>query len=143
MNNAFKKIEMFVVVVIIASIGIVYAFKQQPTSMSVVKDTKDTGKMATMSSAAPSNDLDQQAPETTIIYAGEDGKNAMELLRAGHQVDVKSYDFGDLVVSIDGIIPDSNHFWAMYVNGEMSQVGASLYITKSSDSIKWQIDEVE
>ena len=138
MNNVFKKIEMFVVVVIIAGIGIVYAFKQKPATTPPVAQNK----LSANSAGSPKNDLNQQAPETTIIYSGQDGRNALDLLKVNHQVESKHYDFGDLVVSIDGIIPDTAHFWAMYVNGEMSQVGASAYVTKSSDSIKWQIDAI-
>lgn len=63
-------------------------------------------------------------------------------LKANHQVDATHYSFGDLVTGIDGLKPDSKHFWALYVNGQFSQVGASAYVTKSTDQIKWEVDAV-
>ncbi len=125
MNNTFKKLEIFVIVVIIAVIGIIYAFRQKPAPSS---DTSAATSLMSQTGA--------------IEYSGQDGKNALELLQAGHQVDAKHYSFGDMVTAIDGLAADANHFWAMYVNGEFSQVGASSYMTKSSDVIKWQLDEV-
>jgi len=120
-----RRVEVFVVVVVIAFIGIVYAVEK---------------------AEAPTNQPQQQVIQTqtnVITYQGQDGKNALELLKSLHRVETKSYSFGDFVSSIDGVAPDSAHFWALYVNGSLSQVGASQYITKSSDTIKWQIDAVE
>ncbi|OGM32406.1 hypothetical protein A2803_01950 [Candidatus Woesebacteria bacterium RIFCSPHIGHO2_01_FULL_44_21] len=120
-----KKLEIFVIVVIISVIGIIYAFTQKPVR-------------------TPTNDLVRSQSEANIIeYPGQDGQTALELLQARHQVEAKNYSFGDLVMSIDGVTPDSQHFWAMYVNGQFSQVGASAYVTKNSDMIKWQIDEIK
>ena len=134
MQNLGKKIEIFVIVAIIAVIGIIYAFKQKPAPVLTTNTVADQ--------ATDQSGQVQEVPTTTIEYPGQDGKNALELLKAGHQVDAKHYSFGDLVTGIDGITPDSKHFWALYVNGQFSQVGASAYVTKAADSIKWQIDAV-
>ena len=113
------------IVVIISVIGIIYAFTQKPVR-------------------TPTNDLVRSQSEANIIeYPGQDGQTALELLQAQRQVEAKNYSFGDLVMSIDGVAADSQHFWAMYVNGQFSQVGASAYVTKNSDMIKWQIDEIK
>ena len=138
MFNIFRKLEIFVIVVIVAVIGIIYAFKQKP----VVPTTN----LAVNSQLSTQPSLDtipaSQVPATTIVYPGQDGKNALELLKAGHQVVATHYSFGDMVTGIDGIAPDKDHFWAMYVNDQFSQVGASAYVTKSTDTIKWQTDAV-
>ena len=156
MNNIGKKFEIFVVVAIIALIGIVYAFKQKPVlapttnnqntaqnenNNSTPSDQNDQSRRDDTSVGTPTG-TSAQVPSNVISYKGQDGKNALELLQATHRVDVKHYSFGDLVTGIDGITPDAQHFWAMYVNGQFSQVGASAYATKSSDTIKWQIDTV-
>lgn len=134
MNNIARRLEIFVIVVIIAFIGIVYAFKQHtvlaPTINAPVSQTDDQ--------STPQ----QQVPTTVITYQGQTGQTALAILQAGHRVDVKHYSFGDMVTGIDGITPDVQHFWSFYVNGTMSQVGASSYVTKSSDQIKWQIDTI-
>jgi hypothetical protein len=128
-----RRLEIFIIVVIIAVIGVVYAMTRQPVLAPVTEQsTQNQNQNST-----------QQVPTTIIEYKGQDGKNAMELLRASHQVEVKSYSFGDLVTGIDGVSPDSTHFWAMYVNNTFSQVGAAEVITKSSDTIRWQIEEIK
>jgi hypothetical protein len=132
-----KRLEIFVIVVIIAGIGIIYAFTQKPVLAPTV-DTA-TSVMPTPNAAPPPV---ADTPTTTFEYQGVNGKNALELLKASHQVQAKHYSFGDLVTGIDGITPDASHFWAMYVNGQFAQVGASSLITKNSDTIKWEIDAV-
>ena len=145
-----RKIEIFVIVVIIALVGIIYAFQQTPvlapTNDTVTTDQNNQTTPSTNTSVKPGTDPApppaQQVPTTTITYQGQDGKNALELLKANHQVEAKHYSFGDLVTGIDGVTPDSKHFWALYINDKFSQVGASSYITKSSDTIKWQMDSI-
>lgn len=78
-----------------------------------------------------------------IGYAGVEGKNALELLQASHQVEVKHYDFGDQVIAIDGVAPDSTHFWAFYVNDKLADVGAGGYQTKDGDRITWKLDALQ
>lgn len=90
----------------------------------------------TTSSPATTN----QAQSGQISYVGVEGKNALDLLKAGHQVEVKHYDFGDQVIAIDGVAPDNTHFWAFYVNDKLSDVGAGAYQTKNGDQIAWKLD---
>ena len=76
-----------------------------------------------------------------VITAGE---TAFDLLKADHQITAKDYGsgMGELVESIDGITPDSKHFWEFYVNGKSSNVGASLYILKGGDKIEWKLSAI-
>src|SRR3989344_4440077 len=129
MTNLGKKLEIFVIVAVIALIGIVYAFTRKPV-------------LAPTNTVSQNQNLDsqQQVPNTVITYIGVDGKNALELLKANHRVEAKEYSFGSFVTSIDGTAPDSSHFWALYINNELSQVAADTLMTKSTDTIKWQID---
>ena len=92
------------------------------------------------SSTTSDNSITSNTSE--ITYQGVDGKNALELLQASHQVDVTTSGQGDFVNSIDGVTPDSNHFWSFYVNGTMSSVGASSYQTKSTDILTWKLDAI-
>jgi hypothetical protein len=86
---------------------------------------------------------DNTTQSSTISYQGVEGKNALELLRVSHDVETQKFDFGELVTSIDGQASDpSANFWAFYVNGEMAQVGAGDYQTKSSDRIEWKLDSL-
>ncbi len=135
-----RRLEIFIIVSIIAGVGIIYAFTQKSVLAPTTNQSVNTNTSVHPESQTPSPT--PEVPSNTIEYKGVDGKNALELLKASHNVEAKHYSFGDLVTGIDGVMPDANHFWAMYVNGEFSQVGASQYMTKSSDTIKWQIDAV-
>ncbi|MBI4092314.1 MAG: DUF4430 domain-containing protein [Candidatus Kerfeldbacteria bacterium] len=78
-----------------------------------------------------------QTLPTKITYQGEDGKNALELLTAKHQV-VETDGF---VNSIDGRANTKVFYWFLYVNGKLAEVGAKDAVTKSSDSLEWKYEE--
>ncbi|MBX4191344.1 MAG: DUF4430 domain-containing protein [Candidatus Doudnabacteria bacterium] len=134
-----KRLEIFIIVVIIAVIGVVYALTRTP----VLAPTSENGAVTPNTNQNPGIAVGEPNPSMVISYSGVEGKNALELLRASHRVDVKSYSFGDMVTGIDGITPDTRHFWAMYVNGTMSQTGAGQFVTKKSDRIEWKIEEIK
>jgi hypothetical protein len=76
---------------------------------------------------------------TSISYKGEDGQTALALLKKHAQVQTKSSSIGDYVTSINGNDGGGSKYWLFYVNGQESQVGASAYVTKSSDQIEWKL----
>jgi hypothetical protein len=119
-----KRIEIFIIIVVIALFGVVYAF--------------------TRTAKAPITDTQQQASQNVaangVSYAGMDGRNALDLLKVFHKVDTKDTSFGPMIVGIDGVTPDSTHYWAFYVNGKLADVGANSYITKNSDTIEWKLE---
>ena len=78
-----------------------------------------------------------------ITYQGVEGKNALELLKASHQVESTTSDFGEFIVAIDGQRPDNQHFWAFYVNGQLAQEGAGTYQTKPTETIVWRLDKIQ
>ena len=73
----------------------------------------------------------------SVAYAGQDGKNALELLQAEHQVEASAEGF---VNAIDGVKPGEREFWAFYVNGKQAEVGAKDYQTKNNDRIEWKLE---
>jgi hypothetical protein len=75
-----------------------------------------------------------------VIAAGE---NAVDLLRLDHKITTQNYSgIGEFVQSIDGIGPDSKHYWEFFVNGKSSNVGASSYILKAGDNIEWKLSAI-
>jgi len=84
------------------------------------------------------------AQSSTISYKGVADKSALELLKSKYQVGTKQFSgLGEFVESINGVKPDSKHFWAFYVNGKSATLGASSYVTKNSDTIEWRLDEIK
>lgn len=91
--------------------------------------------------AAPAPTVQQQS--NSISYKGVENKNALELLKASHQVETQSFSFGEMVQSIDGKKATASEFWAFYVNGAQAQVGADSYQTKPTDTIEWRLEAIE
>ncbi len=73
-----------------------------------------------------------------IVYSGQDGKNALELLQAKFKVESSAQGF---VTSIDGRKAVDHEFWAFYVNGKQAEVGAKDLMSKNSDTITWKIEK--
>lgn len=70
------------------------------------------------------------------------GQTALSQLKKAaekYQFTIKTteYSFGAFVDCIGGICGDSNHFWALYKNGEMSMVGAADLFLSINDKISW------
>jgi len=85
----------------------------------------------------------EEKPAQTFSYKGVDGKNALELLKINHKVETKDFSgLGEYVEAIDGIKPDSKHFWKFFINGKSATVGAGTYVTKNSDMLEWEIDKI-
>ncbi|MDP2933178.1 MAG: DUF4430 domain-containing protein, partial [bacterium] len=68
-------------------------------------------------------------------YQSPSGETAMQLLKSVHQVKTKDFGpgLGEFAESIDGIIPAKDQFWAFYINGKSSDVGASSYKLSDGD----------
>jgi hypothetical protein len=73
-------------------------------------------------------------------YRGEEGKNALTLLK--EKTRVKQGSSG-LVISINArrAKEDKKEFWAFYINGKMAEVGPGNYQTKEGDIIEWKIEK--
>lgn len=73
----------------------------------------------------------------------KDTSTAYDLLSSTHKVGFKDYgSMGKFVQSIDGVAPDSKHFWEFFVNGKSSNVGASSYTLKDADKIEWKLSVI-
>lgn len=120
-----KKFFITILLAIVAAGGVYYYTKDRSTS-----DGQDVW---------PANEL---SSAEHVSYAGQDGKNAFELLQTAAQVEFKQYDFGVFVESINGVKPDAQHFWKLYINGAESQVGADQLQTKNGDVVEWKLEEI-
>ncbi len=81
---------------------------------------------------------------SAIKYEGEEGRTALEILKEKYQVQTKSFSgVGEYVESINSVKPDNKHFWAFYVNGKFSNLGAGDYKTKNGDQVEWKLEEIK
>lgn len=78
-----------------------------------------------------------------VTYEGVDGQTALALLQSTHTVEVKHYDFGDMVISIDNVpSQDGVNFWEFLVNGKQATQGADSYVTSAGEQITWQLTPI-
>ncbi len=80
-----------------------------------------------------------QRPLIELSYHGQNGVDALTLLKQHATVATKHYSFGDMVVSINGTAGSGPKYWTFYVNGNMAQTSAGAYITQASDVLTWKL----
>lgn len=90
-----------------------------------------------------SADLTNKIQTQGVSYQGQDGKTALELLKNAYATETESFSFGDMVTSIGGVKASTNQFWAFSVNGQTSNEGAGTYVTKSTDTISWKLENIQ
>lgn len=75
-----------------------------------------------------------------ITYAGQEGKNVLELLKATHQVESIDSSYGVYVQSIDGVSSTENSVWLYYINNEAGVVAADKAVTQNGQSVEWRYE---
>lgn len=84
------------------------------------------------------------APTHIKIEATQSGQTAFSLLvESVPKVTYKQYDFGFYIESINDLKGDENNFWAFYLNGEKSQVGADSVVVKPGEMVEFIYEKVE
>ncbi len=79
----------------------------------------------------------------TVSYDGQDGKTALELLKALATTETESSAYGDFVTSINGLKAESNkEYWSFYVNGAYASEGAGTYKTSDTEKIQWKLESL-
>jgi len=79
-------------------------------------------------------------PETlVIVYDGEDGKTALELLKTKAKVRTSTNQFGELVEEINGVRSEGGSYLIYFINGAKAKTGAGNYITKKGEKIEWRL----
>lgn len=74
-----------------------------------------------------------------IAYNGEEGKTALELLKARAKVRTSSSSMGELIEEINGIASGNGAYLIWFLNGATAKTGAADYITKNTDRIEWKL----
>lgn len=110
------------------------------TASSTVAADDDASESA---DDATSGDADDSADDVELTYEGVAGKTALELLIvADPTAVVQGEGENAFVTGIDGreAQDSAKEFWALYVNGEMAQVGAGSLVTETGDEITWKLE---
>ena len=102
----------------------------------------DREKTESQTTTQPVQKTQQMPPSQSYVsYSGQNGKNALELLKQHADVTTKDSAYGPYVESINAKMGGTDgKYWAFYVNGTMASVGAHDYVTKDGDKIEWKFE---
>lgn len=78
-----------------------------------------------------------------IAVIAEKGSNAFELMKQNLQVEFKDSAMGPFITGINGIKADSEHYWALHVNGAYAQKGISQYSLEKDSTIAWKLEKID
>lgn len=94
-------------------------------------------------------DINDQKQNKQYFASFKDGSSAFDALKdlqdqdKSFKFEYKQYDFGVMLTSMNGLKPDSSHFWKFQINGQDSQVGISDYKVKQGDKLTFILDSIQ
>ena len=77
----------------------------------------------------------------TAVKIVEKGLNAYEAIKQLVVVGVKDTSYGPQIMSLGGVEAIGNTYWALYVNGSMSMVGAQDVILMDDTFIRLNMED--
>ena len=107
-------------------------FSFQPLTVSADNSTQTVQLSLAISSADQIN--------LTVVKAVEKGINSYDAIRQLVVVRVKETSFGPQIMSLGGVEAVGNTYWALYVNGSMSMVGAHDVILSEDTFIRLNME---
>jgi len=116
----------------ILAIFLIGLFSFQPLSVSADNSTETVQLSLAITSADHIN--------LTVVKQVETGINAYDAIRQLIVVGVKDTSFGPQIMSLGGVEAVGNTYWALYVNGSMSMVGAHDVILSEDTFIRLNME---
>ena len=107
-------------------------FSFQPLTVSADNSTETVQLSLAITSADQIN--------LTVVKAVEKGINSYAAIRQLVVVGVKETSFGPQIMSLGGVEAVGNTYWALYVNGSMSMVGAHDVILSEDTFIRLNME---
>ena len=116
----------------ILSIFLIGLFSIQPT-ISLGDDSLETVQFTLVITAADEINL-------TAVKQIEKGINSFEAIGQLVAMEAKETDWGPQIMSLGGVEALGNTYWALYVNGSMSMVGAKDVILLADTFIRLNLE---
>ena len=116
----------------ILAVFLIGLFSFQPLSVSADNSTETVQLSLAITSADHIN--------LTVVKQVETGINAYDAIRQLVVVGVKDTSFGPQIMSLGGVEAVGNTYWALYVNGTMSMVGAHDVILSEDTFIRLNME---
>jgi len=116
----------------ILSIFLIGLFSIQPT-ISLSDDSLETVQLTLVITSADEINL-------TAVKLVEKGINSFEAISELVAMKAKETDWGPQIMSLGGVEAIGNTYWALYVNGSMSMVGAKDVILLADTFIRLNLE---
>ena len=116
----------------ILAIFFIGLFSIQPT-ISLGDDSLETVQLTLVITAADEINL-------TAVKQVEKGINSFEAIAQLVAMEAKETDWGPQIMSLGGVEAIGNTYWALYVNGSMSMVGAKDVILLADTFIRLNLE---
>ncbi len=116
----------------ILSIFLIGLFSIQPT-ISLGDDSLETVQLTLVITSADEINL-------TAVKQVEKGINSFEAIGQLVAMKAKETDWGPQIMSLGGVEAIGNTYWALYVNGSMSMVGAKDVILLADTFIRLNLE---
>ena len=116
----------------ILSIFLIGLFSIQPT-ISLGDDSLETVQLTLVITSADEINL-------TAVKQVEKGINSFEAIGQLVAMKAKETDWGPQIMSLGGVEAIGNNYWALYVNGSMSMVGAKDVILLADTFIRLNLE---
>lgn len=153
MKYYFGKLKVLLLAVAIIGIGFIFVWAKLLGNLSP-SNISETDPDATGSASLQEQKVDlyvDYGNGKTTSYEGIiiDTKSTVlsilkkKLEQTGSTVTTKSYNFGAMVESINGITNNSEYFWAFSVNGQAGSISADKYILKNGDVVEWKYTKIQ
>ena len=104
------------------------------SSVSYADETTESVQLTLVVTAADRINL-------TSVKMVEKGLNAYEAIKQLVVVGVKDTSYGPQIMSLGGVEAIGNNYWALYVNGSMSMVGAQDVILLDDTFIRLNMED--
>ena len=116
----------------ILAILLIGLFSIQPT-ISLSDDSFETVQLTLVITSADVINL-------TAVKQVEKGINSFEAISQLVAMEAKETDWGPQIMSLGGVEAIGNTYWALYINGSMSMVGAKDLILLSDTFIRLNLE---
>ena len=116
----------------ILAIFLIGLFSIQPT-ISLSDDSLETVQLTLVITAADEINL-------TAVKQVEKGINSFKAIAQLVAMEAKETDWGPQIMSLGGVEAIGNTYWALYVNGSMSMVGAKDVILLADTFIRLNLE---
>lgn len=124
-NQLYKKWSFYVVLAVVAVIGVVAALYVQ--SLYEANNNKEETVIV-------------QSDPAYISYTAVSDKTSLDQLKeTTPNVQTKTTEYGEYVDTIGSLVGGTDgKYWTFYIDGEMASVGAGSYIQKGGEKIEWK-----